>query len=254
MKNAARNRMIYTGSGRIILPFKSGNLSNLGGARITETPLFNEENHLLLTTYMLTASSKLGDAHRYSLDNLTKLYLRDRFSELLGEKISAAKRGENNLAVYMIDADHFKGINDQYGHQGGDQVLVEISSEIKRTLGKEDIVGRYGGEEIIVAASIPYTDRSGDHTDTEKVAGDIAERIRANIANLSVKYLKANFKSTNINPTVSVGYKTTDSIENLHRYDLQKIAKILTQNADEGVYLAKSRGRNRVGRRDSQAR
>lgn len=120
----------------------------------------------------------------------------------------------------MIDIDHFKNINDTYGHQKGDHVLTAVSSIITENMRINDLVARYGGEEIVVV--IPEMESNNSPF--------IAEKIRNRIEIETIK-------RTGIQVTISIGgafYKKNDNTENLIR------------KADKALYEAKKRGRNRV--------
>jgi diguanylate cyclase (GGDEF)-like protein len=89
---------------------------------------------------------------RASVDGLTRLWNRSAIMELLRAELKRAKRGVP-ICVAMIDVDHFKKVNDTYGQQAGDAVLVEVASRIRRALREYDSVGRYGGEEFVAVMS-----------------------------------------------------------------------------------------------------
>ena len=122
----------------------------------------------------------------------------------------------------MLDIDHFKKINDTYGHLAGDFVLKEIAKIIKDSIRKSDICGRFGGEEFVIV--LPNTKLSG--------AMKLAERIRETIQNHTF-----DFNGKKINVTVSIGITSVgvnDSYESL------------ISRADEALYEAKEKGRNRI--------
>lgn len=154
-------------------------------------------------------------------DPLTGAHNR-RALESIGRRVlSAARRHKEPVSLLMIDADHFKAINDRYGHEAGDAALLSMMQTISRSLREEDIVGRIGGEEFVVI--LPNADADG--------AMEVAERVRTAM------------QGTVIDPdrlplslTVSVGITTTDTAEeNLDE---------LIRRADLGLYEAKARGRN----------
>jgi len=122
----------------------------------------------------------------------------------------------------MLDIDHFKKINDTYGHLAGDFVLKEIAKIVKNLIRKSDICGRFGGEEFVIL--LPNTKLSG--------AMKLAERIRETIQNHTF-----DFNGKKINVTVSIGITSVgvnDSYESL------------ISRADEALYEAKEKGRNRI--------
>ena len=123
----------------------------------------------------------------------------------------------------MIDADHFKQVNDTYGHNAGDAVLLEIMTRLKATLRAEDFVGRIGGEEFLVV--LPAT--------PEEEAMRVALRIRERIAEQTLLYGREEIPFT-----VSIGVAERDPGE--ANIDL------LVKRADDAMYAAKRAGRNRV--------
>ncbi len=123
----------------------------------------------------------------------------------------------------MIDADHFKMINDQYGHLTGDQVLHEIGQIIKENVREIDIVGRYGGEEFCVV--LPDTDLDGSRV--------VAERIRRCASN---KHIRAYDNTIRISLSAGISIFPTDG----------KALEELVDKADWALYRAKSQGRNCV--------
>ena len=123
----------------------------------------------------------------------------------------------------MLDLDHFKQINDNYGHQTGDQVLQEFAKRCKNSVREMDLIGRYGGEELIII--LPETDLI--------TALQIAERMCESIAEEPIK-----IPNGEISTTVSVGVAAKD--ENTAQLET------LIARADQAMYIAKHKGRNRV--------
>jgi diguanylate cyclase (GGDEF)-like protein len=157
--------------------------------------------------------------------------LRDPKTQLLtsqawrrAAKASPRERGEGRYAVLFIDLDHFKAVNDGYGHVVGDEVLINVAGELKRLTRPIDLVGRYGGEEFCVL--LP---------DTEiETALDVAERLRSGIATL-------RFSTTALRVTVSVGVAVARPGET-DDADLDE----LVLRADRALYTAKGAGRDCV--------
>ncbi len=153
-------------------------------------------------------------------DRLTKLYNRRHFDEELKKEFERSARYDYSISLFMIDIDDFKKINDTYGHQKGDLVLSAVSAIISENTRLNDIVARYGGEEIVVVIPEMSSDNSMN----------IAEKIRNRIE----KLIPAR---TGINVTVSIGgasNKKNDTTESL------------IKKADRALYEAKKRGKNRV--------
>lgn len=157
-------------------------------------------------------------------DKLTGIYNRRRFGELLRWELKKYGRYQRNACLLLFDLDHFKKVNDTYGHQVGDDVLVAIAQICKTVLRKIDIFGRYGGEEFI--AFLPETDREG--------ALVVAERLRGTIESASIPSNEGP-----IHITISIGIAPFGDIDEL------SIDSVIKQ-ADDALYSAKNRGRNRV--------
>lgn len=162
-----------------------------------------------------------------NMDGLTQIYNRNYFLEKSRQVLhSSAERG-GQTAIIMVDIDHFKKVNDTYGHEAGDRVLVQVAQIIKASINSEYIFGRYGGEEFIIC--MPET--------TVLQAQEVAGKIRKNIADLVVV-----FNDTEIRVTASFGLAMSIiSVKNI-RNDLQS----LMFQADEALYEAKKEGRNCV--------
>jgi two-component system cell cycle response regulator len=158
-----------------------------------------------------------------NFDSLTGLYNRRAILSKLRELINLANRYKEDFSLIMLDIDHFKSVNDRYGHLTGDEVLEKIAALIRRNIRNTDIVGRYGGEEFIIV--LPQTNLSS--------AWAIAERIRSIIENAEMK----DPAGTVFTVTVSQG---------LSEWERGEDADSLISCADEALYKAKGRGRNRV--------
>jgi diguanylate cyclase (GGDEF)-like protein/PAS domain S-box-containing protein len=157
-------------------------------------------------------------------DSLTGIFNRRHSLALAQQEISRAIRLEQDLAILLIDVDHFKRINDTYGHQVGDQVLLSLADCCRLNLRSFDIFGRYGGEEFI--ALLPGANAA--------CVNDAAERLRATVANLSVPTEKGS-----ASVTISLG------IANLSDFPNATLDELLNQ-ADQALYRAKTAGRNRA--------
>lgn len=155
-------------------------------------------------------------------DPLTGLYNRRAFMELAGMSWSAASRGNRSLVLIMMDIDHFKDINDKYGHKTGDAVLVAVSERLRLNSRSSDIVARWGGEEFILLLT---------ETDIEQ-AKSYAEKLRQAIAGLSI-----SAGSQQISLTASFGVSLCGTDTTLE--DMIHLSDAL-------LYRAKSEGRNRV--------
>lgn len=167
------------------------------------------------------------------VDELTQVFVRHHFLERLEEELRRSIRFKLPLTVLMLDIDHFKRYNDDFGHLVGDATLKEVSDLLKRNLRRVDLVGRYGGEEFIVA--MPET----------RIANvvEVAERIRSSIARHDFQVYNVKTKVT-----VSQGIMVFDGEKaaQSERVDAKAIAVELIRKADEAMYRAKDEGRNRV--------
>lgn len=159
-----------------------------------------------------------------SRDGLTKAYNKRYFMDQLNTELRYSRRHGVPLSLLMIDLDHFKQVNDTYGHLAGDQVLVALANMVSLSIRSEDVFARYGGEEFVVLSSNCDLD----------AAGTIAERIRENVANQVVEY-----SDQKIQITVSIGVASISNPE-------EKTADELILAADRAMYEAKRGGRNRV--------
>ncbi|MCX2863143.1 GGDEF domain-containing protein [Paucibacter sp. PLA-PC-4] len=158
-----------------------------------------------------------------TLDSLTGTFNRRYFLELVEREWSRAKRYEMSCALLLMDVDHFKQVNDRFGHLCGDQLLREIAEVSSETLRQPDVLARFGGEEFIVF--LPHTDPLG--------ALDVAERIRERI-----EALDFSWRGELVPVSASLG------VAALHAEHIT--LDHLISDADEALYVAKSAGRNCV--------
>lgn len=157
-------------------------------------------------------------------DALTGLANRRAMQERGRVEVKLAKRSGAPVSVILCDLDHFKSINDKYGHETGDAALVKVAAVLRGALRESDVLGRWGGEEFI--AVLPGTPHAG--------ARDVAERIRAAVE-ATVLERVAN------RTTLSLGVATSQQIDDpVDEWDL------LIKEADQRLYRAKHEGRNRV--------
>lgn len=165
-------------------------------------------------------------------DGLTGLINRRYFDERLEAEFSRALRYQTPLSCFMMDLDHFKRVNDSFGHRFGDAVLREVAVVARRALREVDVLGRYGGEELV--ALLPQT--------TPSEARRAAERIRQGVESLELSARPAGGPST-VRCTVSVG------VASFPAHSITSGAE-LVQVADECLFAAKKAGRNRVYQAD----
>jgi len=157
------------------------------------------------------------------IDGLTQVYNRRHWQESLEQEYAKAQRHDKKLSLIMLDLDYFKLLNDNYGHQCGDMVLIEVSALISSLLRVEDIFGRYGGEEFAII--LPETALKG--------AMELAQRICSSIAAKVLTY-----KDHDIKVTVSLGVAQLSAEESNYE-------ALITQS-DSALYQAKGQGRNQV--------
>lgn len=152
-------------------------------------------------------------------DKLTQLYNRVKLDATLEHELYRAKTTATMFAVIMIDVDHFKRINDRFGHLAGDAVLVELAKLFKAMTRSADLVGRWGGEEFLVI--LPDTDEFG--------AIELAEKIRSGVS--ENRFPEQQRITISLGVSVFRGDATVDSI---------------TYRADQALYQAKKNGKNQV--------
>jgi len=158
-------------------------------------------------------------------DELTQIFNRRYFNQRFEREMERAIRYNRPLTVIMADIDHFKNLNDTYGHFYGDEVLKTVASILDKNLRRADILARFGGEEFVIL--LPEIDKSHGHT--------VAEKLRHAIE--SYPFHKGSPKNKN-RITLSLG---------LAAYPEDALnGKQLLERADRALYLAKSGGRNRV--------
>ncbi|WP_259367874.1 GGDEF domain-containing protein [Colwellia sp. MB02u-14] len=153
-------------------------------------------------------------------DSLTGINNRGAFLQASNEELSRSRRLSYDVGVMMLDLDHFKAINDIYGHDAGDKVLKQVSQAMSNCLRKEDTLGRIGGEEFAIIT--PGADKGAMHK--------LASRLQQSIALLNFSFLPEDK-----NITVSIGYTRVSNDEDF---------KAALKRADEHLYTAKASGRN----------
>ncbi len=158
-------------------------------------------------------------------DSLTGLYNRHYLSTHLDNMVHSALANNKPLSLMIMDMDHFKSVNDTYGHDVGDQVLVQISEMIIGAIRSADLAARFGGEEFVVL--MPET--------SLPPANEVAERIRSTVENTP---FKVKHEVGEISKTISIGVADLN-----HMGDS---AEALLKRADEALYKAKNEGRNRI--------
>jgi diguanylate cyclase (GGDEF)-like protein len=169
--------------------------------------------------------------HQSTIDPLTGLYNRRFFDESLKRELARAQRSRSACSVVMVDLDHFKRINDTYGHDGGDLVLQAAARIITDRVRASDVVCRYGGEELILM----LPDCSIEE------AAKCAESIRASLTGIAIQHLGQTING--VSASFGIAGFPTDGQGELE----------LLQAADRALYVAKKGGRNRVVTADGES-
>lgn len=156
-------------------------------------------------------------------DPLTNCYNRRQFEELAKNEVQRSRRYNHPFCLFMIDADHFKNVNDTHGHAVGDLVLQALANCCRMTLRESDIIARFGGEEFVIL--LPEVSIENAHR--------VAERLRIKISKLVVK----NEQNEDVRFTVSIGLVSSTLTDNIEE---------MLKMADDALYVAKENGRNRV--------
>jgi diguanylate cyclase (GGDEF)-like protein len=199
------------------------------GSVLAEHPLpLTTDEHRRIRESVNQAAPVLGNLRnlaivelRAATDALTGLPNRRAIQATLQRMIAQASRTLSPMSALMLDLDHFKNINDQYGHDRGDEVLAGVGAALQSTLRASDFAGRWGGEEFIIL--LPDTGM--------QEAVKLAERVRASVAEIDVPAVGTRV-------TISIGIATVPD----HASD----AEHLQRSADRALYTAKRKGRDRV--------
>lgn len=173
--------------------------------------------------YLLSTLFQRVQGLERGIDPLTTLLNRRFLPTILSREVTSAAHDKSPLSLVMLDIDHFKDINDTYGHPGGDRVLKQVAERIQNTVRPSDFLFRYGGEEFLII----LTEINGD------AAIKIAERLREAIG--TTVFVMPD--ETKLHVTASLGVAS---------YDGHPDPDVLISSADRALYKAKQNGRNRV--------
>lgn len=214
--------------GQLIGSLNQGSVDARHFTRDTATDLLD---HLAAITAMCLDSAVGRERLKRDglTDPLTGVANRRFFERRLTQELERRLRRGEPIACMLIDVDHFKAVNDQYGHQAGDRVLSDIAALLGRDLRGADVLARYGGEEFVLL--MPDT--------TKEQAFRIAERLRSRVAH----QVFADAKNRRIAATISIGVA---ALGEDREASAQAGATALLHQADEALYRAKDLGRNRV--------
>ncbi len=169
------------------------------------------------------------------LDGLTGVYVRRHFLERFNEELKRSIKYKLPLAVLMLDIDHFKRYNDDFGHLVGDATLKEVAALLRENLRKVDMIARYGGEEFIMV--LPETGPEG--------ALEVSERIRSSVAHHRLKVYDVEAQVT---VSIGISFFPTDIAVSKRDEYFDDLGFDLIRHADKALYCAKEEGRNRVVR------
>jgi len=186
--------------------------------------LKDRDTHERLSKEILSRRRAEADlVRKATIDDLTKVANRRHFYDVADDEVHRAQRTQQQVAFLVLDVDHFKEVNDQFGHSAGDAVLSEIADRIVASVRRIDVVGRLGGEEFAVVMP---------GADVER-ATQVADRIRSGVAELRI-----SVEGGTARPTVSIGVTGCDPWTD-------RVSDAI-RRADDRMYLAKAAGRDRV--------
>jgi len=199
-----------------------------GAIRFTSKPeeTYNDENRFVFRSVAKHIAASLNNIILYDRavrDGLTGIFGHRHFKETIDEELKKACRYKDNLTLALIDLDHFKKLNDTYGHQAGDHVLKTFADSMKNTIRSTDVCFRYGGEEF----SILFMRIDSN------IAKEICDKLRALIHGMKISYMKQD-----ISLSISIGISSLDN-RNISPEQFIK-------EADRALYHAKENGRNRI--------
>jgi diguanylate cyclase (GGDEF)-like protein len=225
-------RVYYEEGHYFVEDLDSSNGTYVNGERITKVPLTDgavvQLGPRVCFRFSLTDENQekiLRQLYEGSVrDGLTGAYNRHFFLERLGAEVAYAARHSSHAAVLMFDVDHFKKVNDTYGHQAGDAMLQGIAAATAQLLRQEDVFARYGGEEFVLL--LRGVTRVG--------AQRAGERLRD-----AIQRLKVPFGDNILTVTVSVGCASMECTE-------EPTSEVLVALADRRLYAAKRAGRNKI--------
>lgn len=170
-----------------------------------------------------------------STDGLTGLFNKNALIEQSEQTLSELARSESGVAVVMFDVDHFKKVNDTFGHEAGDRVLVEVADRIRGVLDGRGIAGRYGGDEFVLC--LPETSLDTAYLYAERIRAAV-EQMELVVEGQSVR-ATSSFGVAHVSPSSGIGNEASQM-------------RMLMRQADQALYRAKKLGRNRVGRYEEE--
>jgi diguanylate cyclase (GGDEF)-like protein len=231
-ENVSRlHAMIYKKKGEILIEDQNSTNGTFVNTRKVKSKTLRDGDLILIgNTIMKFMSGSMVENEYHeeiyrlaTMDGLTRVYNKSFFMERLSDEFSRSKRYDRDLSLLFFDFDFFKRVNDTYGHLAGDEVLKQATALVMKNLRKEDIFGRYGGEEFGIV--LPETQAPN--------ATQLAEKLRKLVEKTPFSY-----QDKLIGVTVSFGVAT------IHK-NVQNVSQLLDL-ADKALYVAKKSGRNCV--------
>lgn len=225
-------RIVRDGDAIVVEDLQSANGTLVNGEPVTRRALADGDKVMLGSTSVLRFGyhDEVDESFQQQMfdaalrDGLTKAYNKKFFSDRLESELAYAKRHNTHLSLLLFDVDHFKRVNDTYGHLAGDHVLVQLARLTQSTIRTEDVFARYGGEEFAVyCRAVPL-----------ETAGIVAERLRALVERTAFEH-----EGRRLPVTISIGVAAFPIIP-------ANTGPELVAAADEALYEAKRCGRNRV--------
>ncbi len=250
---AASHAAHYRSPSLICVPLKArGRVIGVLNANDKRSGDFTPEDFNLVTLFASQAALAIDNASLHEqlwktsiTDGLTQTYVRAYFKEQLDRLVAASLATQSTLGVIMVDLDHFKDVNDRYGHQAGDEVLKQVSTLLRRTVRANDVVARYGGEEFVLVLT----------ECTPLVVVTVAERIRRALEGSRIRLPPPSRPSVHAvsaqsppprevpaAPTVTVTASFGVAVLPIDASDGESLIRV----ADEYLYVSKRAGRNRV--------
>ena len=209
--------------------FFSLNIASILQGNLVQTLTFMVSFMATLVTsfgfvFMVKECADAANVRLAAQDVLTGAANRRSLMLALERELASAQRQQLPLSILMLDIDHFKRVNDQYGHLAGDQVLRHMVAVVGQRLRPQDLLGRYGGEEFLLL--LPHTDEQG----AQQLAWQLCEAVQAT---------PCDWRGQSIAVTTSIGVAS-------YRPGMSADWEALLQAADKALYRAKDNGRNRV--------
>jgi diguanylate cyclase (GGDEF)-like protein len=205
---------------------RPGNPANTAPCTVTEYPtgaVTQREEQSPTSIAVCDYDPKQRPERLETFDPLTELYSRQAILGKLCELVNLANRYKEDFSLTMLDIDHFKKLNDHYGHLTGDKVLKQVATLVRGNIRNTDIAGRYGGDEFVIV--LPRTNLSSSWV--------VAERLRSMVEKTGHKDPAGNVFAVTVSQGL-VGWEQNDDVSSL------------ISRADEALHKAKEKGRNRT--------